>query len=64
MLAYLKAMISCGDAPRIALGKISPQKPDLVVDHVGELVDLASRDQVPMVKMHLVMIFGHLAVYE
>jgi hypothetical protein len=46
-----------------ALEKISRQRPDLVVGHLGEIVDLASSDQVPMVKMHLAMIFGHLTVY-
>ena len=47
-----------------ALEKISRQRPDLIVAHLPELVDLSSSDQVPMVKMHLAMIFGHLALYE
>ena len=47
-----------------ALEKISRQRPDLIVDHLPELVSLSSSDQVPMVKMHLGMIFGHLALYE
>jgi len=47
-----------------ALEKISRQRPDLIVDHLPELVALSSSDQVPMVKMHLGMIFGHLAHYE
>ncbi len=47
-----------------ALEKISRERPDLLIDHLQEMVDLAKTDQVPMVKMHLAMIFGHLAVYE
>lgn len=46
-----------------ALEKVSRERPDLVVKHLGELVDLARTDQVVMVKMHLAMIFGHLAVF-
>jgi hypothetical protein len=47
-----------------ALEKVSRQRPDLITAHILELVDLSSSDQVPMVKMHLAMIFGHLAIYE
>lgn len=47
-----------------ALEKVSRQRPDLIATHILELVDLSSSDQVPMVKMHLAMIFGHLALYE
>ena len=47
-----------------ALEKISRQRPDLIAAHLPELVDLSSSDQVPMVKMHLAMIFGHLVLYE
>ncbi len=47
-----------------ALEKIARERPDLLIDHLQEMVDLAEHDQVPMVKMHLAMIFGHLAVYE
>lgn len=47
-----------------ALEKISRDRPDLLIDHLQEMVDLAKTDPVPMVKMHLAMIFGHLAVYE
>lgn len=47
-----------------ALEKVSRDRPDLLIDHLQEMVDLAKTDPVPMVKMHLAMIFGHLAVYE
>ena len=47
-----------------ALEKISRERPDLLIDHLQEMVDLAMTDPVPMVKMHLAMIFGHLAVYQ
>jgi len=47
-----------------ALEKISRQRPDLIAAHLPELIDLSRSDQVPMVKMHLAMIFGHLALYE
>ncbi|MFC1922055.1 hypothetical protein ACFLY4_02100 [Chloroflexota bacterium] len=47
-----------------ALEKVSRQRPDLIAAHILELVDLSSSDQVPMVKMHLAMIFGHMALYE
>jgi HEAT repeat protein len=47
-----------------ALEKISRERPDLIIGYLQEMVDIAENDQVPMVKMHLAMIFGHLAVYE
>jgi HEAT repeat protein len=47
-----------------ALEKISRQRPDLIAVHLPEVIDLSRSDQVPMVKMHLAMIFGHLALYE
>ena len=47
-----------------ALEKISRQRPDLIAAHLPEVIDLSRSDQVPMVKMHLAMIFGHLALYE
>ena len=47
-----------------ALEKISRQRPDLIAAHLPELIDLSKSDRVPMVKMHLAMIFGHLALYE
>lgn len=47
-----------------ALEKIGRKRPDLLVPHLEELADISVTDQVPMVKMHLAMIFGHLALYE
>ncbi len=46
-----------------ALEKVSRERPELLIEHLQKMVDLAGTDPVPMVKMHLAMIFGHLAVY-
>jgi HEAT repeat protein len=47
-----------------ALEKVSRSRPDLIIEHLEDLVSSARTDPVPMVKMHLAMIFGHLAMYE
>lgn len=47
-----------------ALEKISRKKPDLMIDRLPKLLQVAEEDHVSMVKMHLAMIFGHLAMYE
>ena len=47
-----------------ALEKISRTRPDMLVDHLPTLLKVAEEDHVPMVKMHLALIFGHLAMYE
>lgn len=47
-----------------ALEKIARTHPDLLLEHLQRLIALAQTDQVPMVKMHLAMIFGHLSMYE
>lgn len=47
-----------------ALEKVAREMPDLLKVHLQQLIDLAGTEQVPAVKMHLAMIFGHLAVYE
>ncbi|UCD99557.1 MAG: hypothetical protein JSV42_02180 [Chloroflexota bacterium] len=47
-----------------ALEKIARQRPDLLIEHLPQLIALADTDQVPMVKMHLAMVFGHLAVFD
>ncbi len=47
-----------------ALEKIARSRPDLLIDHLPSLFALAQTDQVPMVKMHLAMLFGHLFMYE
>jgi HEAT repeat protein len=46
-----------------ALEKVARERPDLLVDHLPDLVNQSQTDPVPMVKMHLAMIFGHLAIY-
>ena len=46
-----------------ALEKVSRSRPDLTQEHLPEMSNLARQEQVPVVKMHLAMIFGHLAVY-
>jgi HEAT repeat protein len=47
-----------------ALEKIARSRPDLVVEYLPKLVDISKTDQVPMVKMHIAMLLGHLAMYE
>jgi HEAT repeat protein len=47
-----------------ALEKVSRSRPDLLADHVSELIEVARNDSVVMVKMHLAMILGHLADHE
>jgi hypothetical protein len=47
-----------------ALEKVSRSRPDLLADHVSELIEVARNDSMAMVKMHLAMILGHLADYE
>jgi HEAT repeat protein len=46
-----------------ALEKVTRSRPDLIRVHLPEMSSLAQEEQVPVVKMHLAMIFGHLAVY-
>jgi HEAT repeat protein len=43
-----------------ALEKVARTKPDLFIDYLPDLLHIARADQVPMVKMHLAMLFGHL----
>ena len=47
-----------------ALEKIARVKPDLLVEHLPKLLQVTTEDTVPMVKMHLAMIMGHLAIYQ
>lgn len=47
-----------------ALEKIARSRPDLLAEHLPALIVIAQADPVPMVKMHLAMIFGHLSMYE
>jgi hypothetical protein len=46
-----------------ALEKVARSRADLIVAHLPALREISQRDPVPMVKMHLAMIFGHLALY-
>ena len=47
-----------------ALEKIARTKPEFLKDHVLQLIQVAKEDTVAMVRMHLAMIFGHLAIYD
>jgi hypothetical protein len=47
-----------------ALEKIARVKPEYLKDHLAQLIQLAREDPVAMVRMHLAMIFGHLAIYD
>jgi HEAT repeat protein len=47
-----------------ALEKVSRARPDLVIGHLARLIDVGQSDPVPMVKMHVAMTLGHLAMYE
>jgi HEAT repeat protein len=47
-----------------ALEKVARSRPDLIIEHIQDLVSVARTDALPVVKMHLAMIFGHLAMYE
>ena len=43
-----------------ALEKVARVKPDLMINLIPDLIQIAETDQIPMVKMHLAMLFGHL----
>jgi hypothetical protein len=47
-----------------ALEKVSRKEPEYLKEHIQLLIQLAKEDPVAMVRMHLAMIFGHLAIYE
>ncbi len=47
-----------------ALEKIGRDRPDLLVGYLPRLLAGSRQDPRPVVRMHLAMIFGHLAVYE
>ena len=46
-----------------AIEKAARKRPGLTRIYLPEMVSLAEQERVPMVKMHLAMIFGHLAIY-
>lgn len=47
-----------------ALERISRIQPELLVGHVNELVEVAKKDPLPMVRFHLAMLFGNLLIYQ
>lgn len=47
-----------------ALEKVAREKPEWLLGNLPELIHLAKTDPKPAVKMHLAMIFGHLADYS
>lgn len=47
-----------------ALEKIARSRPDLLVEDLALLIKVGHEDTVPMVRWHIVMIFGHLALYD
>jgi HEAT repeat protein len=46
-----------------ALEKVGRVLPDAVVQHIQRIVTALSEDEVPMVRWHLAMALGHLAMY-
>lgn len=46
-----------------ALEKIGRSHPELLLIYLPKLLSSSQQDSVAMVKMHLAMIFGHLAIY-
>jgi HEAT repeat protein len=47
-----------------ALEKIARTKPEMLIGCLPELLQVAEKDKLPMVRWHVAMILGHLAVYE
>lgn len=47
-----------------ALEKVGRSRPELLLPYLPRLITAGRQDPVAMVKMHLAMIFGHLAMYE
>jgi len=46
-----------------AIEKVARSSPELIVDHVDSMVDIAKYDEVAMVRWHLAMILGYLSIY-
>lgn len=46
-----------------ALEKIARSRPELLLEQLPELIHMAKSDAVAMVRWHIAMIFGYLAVY-
>lgn len=47
-----------------ALEKVARIKPEIFNDRIDELITIGSEDPVPMVRWHLAMIYGHVALAE
>jgi hypothetical protein len=47
-----------------ALEKIGRAHPELLLPHLPRLISISRQDPVAMVRMHLAMIFGHLAIMK
>jgi hypothetical protein len=47
-----------------ALEKVARSSPELIVDHVDSIVDIAMHDEVAMVRWHLAMILGYLSIFS
>ena len=47
-----------------ALEKIARSRADLLENHLPLLFETAKADSLPVVRMHLAMIFGHMTVYQ
>jgi HEAT repeat protein len=47
-----------------ALEKVARRRPDLLANHIPRLIQVLDEEHVPMVKMHIAMILGHLADRE
>ena len=47
-----------------ALERISRSNPEMLSAHLPQLIELTKKDKVPMVKWHIAMIFGNLALFE
>ncbi len=47
-----------------ALEKIARDRPELLTDHIPGILESLRSDPVPMVRMHLAMVLGHLADNE
>ena len=47
-----------------ALERVSRSRPELLYPHLSQLIDAAHEDAVPMVRWHIAMIFGNLAMVK
>jgi len=47
-----------------ALERISRSNPEMLLAHLPQFIDIAKRDEVPMVRWHLAMVLGNLAVLQ